>query len=639
MSKSGLKYIVFVAVLVSIIFCCTDSYSQRASKTERRAERLFLYGDYDKSMRLYERALSRLPVGSISYYRLELRLANQYFILHNRPQTISHYKSVYMNADTLFTTGDIYRFADALRRSGLDLYAELVIRHYAFTGTYFLDKEYIANSLNSISNREYYIEGMPSDYKISPYNTNFELSNYWIGDYQSQLVFAQSSSEDIVNDSKVTYCDSYLKEFSSDYLVKDVAFEKIPQQLQQGPMTYNSDKKMLVATDVSLRGSTQIVIGSTETQRVGSNLIYSLYSTKHEAWTLFKPLFDSDELCSYAHPTFVNSGNALIFASDRKGGYGGMDLYISYWDGVKEEWSEPQNLGSDVNSKFDELYPRIYDNKLLFASNGYNGFGGFDNYHILWENDAPLTGTLYHYPPPINSIYNDFGMHFNAGTGFFISDRQDSGRDNIFIILETPTSLARKESIGVVSESYAMQTDVGFMEYLIHDVVPERRVLNSNSRFELERAAITNKDIVVYFDFDSYKLTDNTHKLLEEFRFNYSNKKIENISIVGYTDFVGTIEYNKKLSLERAESIADYMEQQLPNIPIDYEGKGIVEITKSDEIFIDKTIKSLTPEQSNFTSIHIEQPTKIRYHPDHRKTIIDMFKPYRRVEIEIQIKQ
>ena len=76
---------------------------------------------------------------------------------------------------------------------------------------------------------------------------------------------------------------------------------------------------------------------------------------------------------------FSQSEDTIYFASNRPGGYGGLDLYISVKlpDG---SWGKPQNLGNKINSKYDENYPQIsYNgNEIYYASKGFNSMGGYD---------------------------------------------------------------------------------------------------------------------------------------------------------------------------------------------------------------------------------------------------------------------
>ncbi len=131
----------------------------------------------------------------------------------------------------------------------------------------------------------------------------------------------------------------------------------------------------------------------------------------------------------YAHPSFSPDGTVLYFASDMPGGKGGMDIYKStLLDG---SWGNPVNLGGDVNTKGDELFPVVKDaGTLYFSSNGHSTLGGLD---VLRTNLINGTWSLpQHLSYPINTSYDDFSMMFNPDgkTGYFSSDR--SGSDRIY---------------------------------------------------------------------------------------------------------------------------------------------------------------------------------------------------------------
>jgi hypothetical protein len=125
-------------------------------------------------------------------------------------------------------------------------------------------------------------------------------------------------------------------------------------------------------------------------------------------------------------------GDKLIFASNRPGGLGGMDLYVSYKLGTL--WSEPVNLGPKVNTAGNEVFPFIHaDNTLYFASNGHGGKGGLDLFQIKLENGD--WGRLDPLPAPFNTPEDDFGMivDLNKINGYFSSSGNfGAGKDDIF---------------------------------------------------------------------------------------------------------------------------------------------------------------------------------------------------------------
>lgn len=88
----------------------------------------------------------------------------------------------------------------------------------------------------------------------------------------------------------------------------------------------------------------------------------------------------SDDKCPYI------SNNFIVFTSNREGGFGGYDLYYSYFDNGK--WSIPQNFGDKVNTSYDEYRPivrqewQFTNDFMIFSSNRPGGKGGFDLYYV-----------------------------------------------------------------------------------------------------------------------------------------------------------------------------------------------------------------------------------------------------------------
>ena len=96
-----------------------------------------------------------------------------------------------------------------------------------------------------------------------------------------------------------------------------------------------------------------------------------------EQWTNVWELPFNQEEYNHCHPTLSADGQSMYLASDRAGGYGGHDLYVSRFE--NGAWSEPMNLGASINTPGNELFPFMHeDGTLYFASNGHAGLGGLD---------------------------------------------------------------------------------------------------------------------------------------------------------------------------------------------------------------------------------------------------------------------
>lgn len=154
---------------------------------------------------------------------------------------------------------------------------------------------------------------------------------------------------------------------------------------------------------------------------------------------------------SVAHPCLSPDGSRLFFASDMPGGFGGKDLYVSFRDSAA--WGPPVNLGPNVNTEGDELFPYYAEGQgLYFASDGLFGLGGQDIYFAP-ELDAGEWATAQNMGYPINSSYDDFGLIVHtAGTyGFFTSNRAGgTGEDDLYYFRKTNIDTRSRTQLRVV---------------------------------------------------------------------------------------------------------------------------------------------------------------------------------------------
>ena len=125
-----------------------------------------------------------------------------------------------------------------------------------------------------------------------------------------------------------------------------------------------------------------------------------------------------------SQPSIASDGLTLYFASDRPGGYGGIDLYFTKKDPKTGQWSTPQNLGPTINTKGDEKTPFIHSDSetLYFSSTGHYGFGAYDIFFARknekgeWEEPENIGS-------PINGYTDDTGFFVSSDTktGYFFS--------------------------------------------------------------------------------------------------------------------------------------------------------------------------------------------------------------------------
>jgi outer membrane protein OmpA-like peptidoglycan-associated protein/tetratricopeptide (TPR) repeat protein len=311
-----------------------------------------------------------------------------------------------------------------------------------------------------------------------------------------------------------------------------------------------------------------------------------------------------------AQPSISPDGKTLFFVSNRDGGIGQKDIWMStiMADG---RWSKPFNLGENINSVGQEQSPFIHpDNKTLyFSSDGKIGMGGFDLYKVS-KNDDGTWGKAVNLGYPINTASDEIGLIVNAhgNRAFFSSDRlSDKGRDIFEFELykearPTPVSYikgkvfdsedkkklkANFELINLETKEIIMnaESDPTTGEFLVCIPTDSDYALNvskNNYLFYSDNFSLKGihdilnpflKDVAlspikpgmkivlknIFYATDSYELMDKSivelTKLLE-FMNNNQNLKIE---ISGHTDDIGSTDYNHALSNNRAKSVYNYL--------------------------------------------------------------------------------
>jgi outer membrane protein OmpA-like peptidoglycan-associated protein/tetratricopeptide (TPR) repeat protein len=336
-----------------------------------------------------------------------------------------------------------------------------------------------------------------------------------------------------------------------------------------------------------------------------------------------------------AQPSISPDGKTLYFVSNREGGFGKKDIWMSniLADG---RWSKPINPGKNINSSGDEQSPFIHpDNKTLyFASDGKTGMGGFDLFKVS-RNDDGSWSEPFNLGYPINTSSDEIGFIVNAkgDRAYFSSDRlSEMGRDIFEFELYTearpnPVSYikgkvfdsenknnlkAHFELINLESNEIVMEaeSDESTGEFLVciptnNDYalnVSKEGYLFYSDNFELKGVhEITSpylKDVAlnpiktgqkiilrnIFYETDSYELVDKSvaelTKLIDFLNHNPGLK----IEISGHTDNVGTVDYNLGLSKNRAKSVYHYLTENGINPErLSYKGYGESQAISSNE--------------------------------------------------------
>ncbi|MEM1121079.1 MAG: OmpA family protein [Bacteroidota bacterium] len=142
---------------------------------------------------------------------------------------------------------------------------------------------------------------------------------------------------------------------------------------------------------------------------------------------------------NYMHPSISADGKLLFFVSDKSGGLGGTDIYVSKKQ--KNRWSKPKNLGNIINTASHEGFPFMHPNgQLFFCSKGHLGLGGFDIFVTELDENGEWK-TPINLGAPINSPADDISIFIDEteSRGLFTSSRE-GGDDDIFLVDFTETT-------------------------------------------------------------------------------------------------------------------------------------------------------------------------------------------------------
>lgn len=154
---------------------------------------------------------------------------------------------------------------------------------------------------------------------------------------------------------------------------------------------------------------------------------------------------------SVTNPSLDTVQHVLYFASDKPGGFGGMDIYQSKF--VDGRWADPVNLGDAINTSGDEIFPCYQQGTLYFSSSGQPGMGGLDIFKALVSGNQIDEAVNLGYP--MNSSFDDFSISFTDSKnnhGFFSSNRKHGGLDDDIYEFDMDMQTYPFEITGVIKQ-------------------------------------------------------------------------------------------------------------------------------------------------------------------------------------------
>ena len=435
-----------------------------------------------------------------------------------------------------------------------------------------------------------------NDYRFEPLNLgdsiNSEVSEYYptITIDGKKLIFTRR----VNNDNE----DFYESDFEDGRWTKAKSLAgNINTNMNEGAQTISQDGQLLIFT------------GCNFPDGYGSCDLYASYLTR-DGWSAPENLGSNinTEFWESA-PSLSPDERDLYFTSNRPGGFGGNDLYVSHRM-RNGHWSLPENLGPEINTVGDESAPFIHaDNQsLYFTSNGHQGYGGDDLFVSRKQGNGKwsLPENLGY---PINTIQNEGSLVIAADgkTAYYASDRSDSRGGLDLYSFELRSDVRPAKTLWVKGQVFDKKTSRGLPSsveltdlstgelmsdvqtdetgnYLITLPTGKDYAFNVNRRgylFFSENFSLTGKPadstyhinipmqpieanamVVlknIFFDLNKYDLKPQSRVELDQVIQLLKENATVKIEISGHTDNIGKPADNLKLSESRARAVVAYL--------------------------------------------------------------------------------
>ncbi len=604
-----MRLIALLALLVVFLGSCS---------VEKKAQKAYLQGKYQTSIDLYQKTLSSSPNnGKANYFVAEsYRLSNR----------IKESEPFYAKAGGKGIDRDSVRFfySQALKANGKYSEAKKVLEE--------ISNETQNPQIKDRANAE--VQGLgylaSLDEKENFYRVkNLDLVNTPSAEYSpvflnNELYFTSSRGNERIYEATGTPFTNLYKVASRGANVDMATLAALPEgintpNVNDGCITFTPDGKTMVFA----KGNTSKRKGVNATEDV--DLFISRF--RNGTWSEPLPLVGLNDPNAWdSSPCFAPDGRTLYFASNRKGrgkgnmGYGGVDIYSAVMDS-RGRFSRVRNLGPQINTPGNELFPYVADDgRLYFSSDGHPGYGGLDLFVYKRVSGNTVIENL---GQPMNSPSDDFGIFlFRPDRGFFTSNREGGkGDDDIYTFVNedpdlkvvnyylqgityTPgenglqilpnTKVSLFDEKGELMQDYVTGNDGKFLfrvyenenynlvgetdGYLVSrqeystqgKSVDPKTLTNLITNITLDTTVVLEKIELnkifalenIYYEFNKWDIRPDAARELDKLVQLLSDNPEIKIELASHTDSIDDRDYNIRLSQRRAESAVQYIVQR-----------------------------------------------------------------------------
>lgn len=430
----------FFTLIITIICSVQPALAQR--KATKSADTAFERKQYSAAIERYKKAYKKTgkkkrQEDSRDY--ITYQLAECYRLTENTKLAESHYKRV-LKTEYPKDNPIIYlHYADALKRNKK---YEDAATYYAIYNELMPDDPRGFAALDDIQNIQSWLE-TPTKYevtrlkKVSSRSSDFGVA--WTSNNYNEIIFS-STREGGVSKENDAITGQHFADFYTSRQNKQGEWEEAVLADEEGINSAGSEGTPFMNKSFSSLYFTRCPNHKKRTS--GCQIMKATRSGSSWGDPVAVEIITIDSLDVIGHPTLSSDELKLFFASERRNGVGGKDLWISERESTGEKFGRPRNLGTMINTEGDELYPYMRnDSTLYFASNGHGGMGGLDIFVTTLDSLGEWTKPV-NLKHPFNSTGNDYGITFHPSEerGFFISNRDTKNGldDDIYYFIQPP---------------------------------------------------------------------------------------------------------------------------------------------------------------------------------------------------------
>ncbi|MBL1407711.1 OmpA family protein [Sphingobacterium faecale] len=576
-------------------------YAQEQRSVQEKADLLFDKYEYYNAAKLY----SKLSESKKIKTRNLERLAESYAYINNYDLAENWYARAVQRSD--YAKRSLLVYATVLKENGK--YAEAKAMYKRYTDEQG-DDDFVKLALQGADSAIRWIAN-PKKVDILPFTgVNGPLSEFAMMSIENKLYYVGETKDATVAKSGMTG-ESFLRLFSRDSNSSGKGSIATDGNINQakyhvGPIASNKSGNRLYVTRTN--PSKEVQKYRKEGRKWSrATLELMIYDKEGDGWKETAFPFNNVKEYSLGHAAWSEDENRLYFASDMPGGKGGVDIWFCELrsDGT---WANPVNVGAEVNSPYDEMFPMVFGSKLYFSSNGKPGMGGLDIFEAILKGGKAIKVKNMGFP--INSASDDFAYFVQddddkAQKGFLSSNRTGGlGGDDIYtyatkkpvfkIVIEGKTFNKKSKKLlaetnvtlyGAKRNLVAKTQSNGSAEFTFDaDNNATYKILAERSGFHADSidilTTIPTKDTIyqvalylepvmevghkfvledIYYDFDKYNIRKDAAVILDQLVRTLRDNPTLRIELSSHTDSRGSHRYNDVLSQRRAESAVAYI--------------------------------------------------------------------------------